>query len=553
MSFPRRIACAHIPSFPIAVAVRAMAEAGDWAGGDTRASTNAEARGNPEGCPLVLVGGAGRGARILEANGVAREAGIRPGVYTVARARVQAAGLLVLPWDDALIAQAQEDLVARLLGQSPAVTSAAPGRFWLDASGQERRGGDLALGARVLATLQEAGHQNVCVALAASVVAAEAAVAALEAGVLPMQEGAPRLLVVPPDSAPLPGHGPDARFLASLPLALLPLPAGLRDVLDELGLVSVGELASLAAASLEMRFGSAGLLARDLARGLDPRGPLCQGGPRTLGVEVLLDPPAESLEPLIFAARSALVTLLKALAEEGSQIARLQLLIRLDGGKPSLRRDVALARPTSRIVTLTDRCRAALSSLSMMAPARALAVEILERVPGLRGEQGELFEARFRDPEALENAICRIRARCGPGCVVRPVAVDSHCPEGAGRWVSSLPLPGEEVLPLPPPSPDDEIRLARGGPVGLLRRALRIHEPLDVLEVRLHQDQRLAAVRLAGGWHRILEQTPAAHRSGQWWHDEAWARQDCLVTTDSGARLILSRQPDGWRLLAWED
>ena len=513
-----------------------MAEAGDEA--DRLASR-----------PLVLVGGQGNGARVRAANNPALLAGIRPGAHTAARARARAADLIVRPWDDALILQAQEELAARLLRHSPAVTSAALGCFWLDAAGQERLGGDMALGAGLLRALQEAGHPDARVALAATVVAAQAAVDALEAGLLRAPgAGAQAFLSVPPDPAPRPGHGVDARFLSPLPLALLPLPGDLQEVLADLGLQTVGELASLPASSLELRFGGAGPRAIALARGLDPRGPICQGGPRTRAMEVLLEPPAESLEPLVFAARRALVSLLRALSEEGGRITRLRLRLRLDGDARPLSRDVGLARPSSRLVTLTDRCRSALSSITLPAPALSLTVEILERARGAGGEQGDLFEGRFMDPEALETALCRIRARCGPRSVVRPVPADSHCPEAQGRWQPDPPLGDEEPLPEPPP--DSGTAEASGGP---LRRALRTPEPPPRVEVRLDGQGWPEALRLGQRWQRIAAADPLYRRSGRWWRPEAFSRQDHLVTTEGGARLLLSRQDDVWRLLAWED
>ncbi|MEJ7716499.1 MAG: hypothetical protein WKF31_00495 [Thermoleophilaceae bacterium] len=69
-------------------------------------------------------------------------------------------------------------------------------------------------------------------------------------------------------------------FLAPLPVALLrsrPELAELPDVLERLGLRTLGQLAALSAAAVSERFGHPGLLALDLALGrdtpLDPRRP----------------------------------------------------------------------------------------------------------------------------------------------------------------------------------------------------------------------------------------------------------------------------------------
>lgn len=521
----------HIPSFPIAVAAQPAAEAGEH---------------DPRPRPLALVVGRGSHARVRLANQAALEAGVRPGLHTVARARACTAELQVQAWDDALYDRAQEELAARLLEHTPAVTRAGLGRFWFDAAGQERLGGEEALAKRLHQTTVEAGYPAARVAVAGSVVAAEAACS------LP---GEP-VSIIPPGAAPQSDAGVDAEFLAFLPLGLLPLDPELYEVLEAMGLQTVGELAALPAPSLELRFGATGLAARDLARGIDPRGPLTCGGPSARLVELTLEPPAHTLDALVFGARAALVTLLRTLEAQGAQVARLRLHFKLDGVHAPISREAGLSRPTTRLGPLVELCRAALEQLTLPAPVVALGVEVTEKVKAVRGEQGTLFESRFKDPEALEAALSRIRARCGSDSVARPVPVDEHRPEAQGSWLPEGLITLDEP-PAPPPQPEPAARAT----LPTARRLLETPEPLRVRE----SGGVPVSVQLDRRWHTLAAASPIRRLSGGWWNDTGHIRQDHLVTTTGGARLLISRPEAsieasrggnpalGWTLIGWED
>ncbi len=490
--------------------------------------------------------GRGSRARVRMANGAALEAGVRPGLHTVARAKACVADLRIQAWDDDLYDRAQQDLAAHLLEHTPAVTRAGLGRFWFDAAGQDRLGGEEALAERLYRTTVEAGYTDARVTVAGSVVAAEAACR------LP---GEP-VSIIPPGA--MPGcdagvdAGVDAEFLAFLPLGLLPLDPELHEVLQTMGLQTVGELAALTATSLELRFGAAGLAARDLARGIDPRGPLTCGGPSARLVELALEPPAQTLDALVFGARAALVTLLRTLKAQGSQVARLRLHFKLDGVHAPTSREAGLSRPTTRLGPLVELCRAVLERLTLPAPVVAVGVEVIEKVQSARGDQGNLFRSRFKDSDALDAALSRIRARCGTDSVARPLPVDDHRPEAQGTWVAD----GLVVLdnpPAPPPLPDPATNSA-------LSAALRLLETPEGLRVRESGGVPMS-VQLDRRWHTLAAASPVRRLSGGWWSHTSHMRQDHLVTTTGGARLLLSRPepgPEGsptlgWTLIGWED
>ncbi|MFC5661760.1 hypothetical protein ACFP3U_02045 [Kitasatospora misakiensis] len=110
--------------------------------------------------------------------------------------------------------------------------------------------------------------------------------------------------------------GRTAEFLAPYPVTALG-DAGLAELLDRLGLPTVGAFAALPAESVADRFGPTGTTAHRLARGLQPR-PLV---PRTegpdLSVEQRFDPPESLAEPLVFVARTLAERLHQRLAGAG--------------------------------------------------------------------------------------------------------------------------------------------------------------------------------------------------------------------------------------------
>ncbi|MEV0532051.1 DNA polymerase Y family protein [Kitasatospora sp. NPDC050463] len=110
--------------------------------------------------------------------------------------------------------------------------------------------------------------------------------------------------------------GRTAEFLAPYPVAALG-DEGLAELLDRLGLPTVGAFAALPAEAVADRFGPTGTAAHRLARGLQPR-PLV---PRTegpdLSVEQCFDPPEPLAEPLVFVARTLAEQLHRQLAGAG--------------------------------------------------------------------------------------------------------------------------------------------------------------------------------------------------------------------------------------------
>jgi protein ImuB len=237
------IVCTLLPRFQLAIAV-----------GDRTELLRA---------PVALAPELGGAQRLGEVSLSAEAFGVHPGML-LGEALARCPRLALVAPDPAGVADAWERLLVRLESIGAAVEPERPGLVCFDARGLLRLHGGRALGPGdvervkgVLAASRGALKVPARYGVAPSRFAAVAA--------------ATRARVRRP--VIISGGREQARaYLATLPVALLrarPALAGLPEALERLGVCTLGELASLPAAALADRFGTAGLLAHELASGGD--------------------------------------------------------------------------------------------------------------------------------------------------------------------------------------------------------------------------------------------------------------------------------------------
>ncbi|CAN5904826.1 hypothetical protein BH23GEM7_BH23GEM7_10560 [soil metagenome] len=354
-------------------------------------------------------------------------------------------------------------LVGALLTAAPRVAPARghPLAFWADASGFERRGGDPATAQALLAAAREGGFAEARVAVAGSCIAAAAAT----------RERGSAWRVVPP--------GRDASFLSRRPLEVLPMEDELRRTLRLLGLRSCGELANIAAAEVELRFGAEGVRVWRLARGEDTRWPFRPPPPERASAEAEFEPPVATLEPLRFVLRGLIASVVAQTARRQRVPAALRLHLRLEGA-PEVWREIRPARPTAEARVLTDLCRLAVEGMGeLSAPIVGISLEELEN-GAARADQLDIFRPPTADPAAVHTALAPLLARWGGGALSRAVLHGAHLPAAHASWEAlgergileltreqpvpapSLPRP-HQALTLRPPLPE----LGEGGQFGV--------------------------------------------------------------------------------------
>ena len=223
-----RIACFHVPMFPLAARLRSEPDLIQEA--------------------VAIVEGNGNNAHVTAATRRARKKGIHPGL-SLPQARSILPKLIARGRDAACERTAQEALLEVAETFSPRVEDAGEGVAFVDVSGTERIFGG-----------SEVEH-------------AKAAITAIEAIGLPARVGiaasklASRIAAELPQSPTIVAPGEEASFLAPLPLVRLSPELEAADMLQRFGLTSIGDLARLPENEIASRLGEIGRELHFAARG----------------------------------------------------------------------------------------------------------------------------------------------------------------------------------------------------------------------------------------------------------------------------------------------
>lgn len=124
----------------------------------------------------------------------------------------------------------------------------------------------------------------------------------------------------------------EARFLAPLPINLLPLPPADQQQLHWLGIHTLGQFAQLPPAAVWQRFGSPGQLAQRWAQGRDDRPVQPTAHPAGPPLQVDIDPPSANLPWVVATLLAALRPQLHALTARLAGLRRLHLQLAFTTG-----------------------------------------------------------------------------------------------------------------------------------------------------------------------------------------------------------------------------
>ena len=404
------VVCVLLPRFELSVAAGGRAEL---------------ARG-----PVALAPEPGREPLIGEASAAAEAQGVKAGLR-LGEALARCPTLRLVAPDPAGVADEWDRVLAALEGIGAEVESERPGVACFDASGLLNLHGGLD---GVLTVTRRAlrgapARLGVAPSRFAAVAAASKArprTAGGDAGgrrpARPRSRG----------RRPLGARRGDPRlaaYLAPLPIALLGSrteTAALPEPLERFGIRTLGELAALPRAALADRFGAAGPLARDLARGRDT--PL---RPRRAAerLEEALELPESGSGTQLEHALGLLIDRLVARRERRGRTFRAVVLSAslVEGGTWRLRMTFREAHADPR------RMRLALAPRLAELPAPADVLRL--RVEGL-GPPAGLQRSLISEPAAiraarLREAVRQTRAVAGPDAALRivPVDPDSRVPE----------------------------------------------------------------------------------------------------------------------------
>jgi protein ImuB len=364
--------------------------------------------------PAALAPEAGGEPLLGPVTAAAEAAGVRPRMR-LGEALATCPRLVLVDPDPAAAEQAWEEVVRSLEDAGFSVEPAALGIAYFNTRGVERLYGGLEPALR--RALAAAGH-----AWDARLGAAGRRFAALAAASV-ARPG--QLLVVRDEEV--------GRFLAPLPLTLLPLERQRYEELESLGVRRLGQLAGLPGGAVAERLGPDGRRAWSLARGGAAARVRGRRPPAELA-ETLAFPEAVANELTLRRALGALIETALARPERRDRFVRKVALSAMLVGGGSWRRALTLREPSADAARIRIALAPKLAELP--GPVTELRIELVELTEPA-GRQLELLAAGAEDRRRLSDGLRQVRASIGSGsvCTVVEVAPWSRIPETRALFV----------------------------------------------------------------------------------------------------------------------
>jgi protein ImuB len=340
-----------------------------------------------------------------------------------------------------------------------------------------------------------------------------------------------------------PQHVPPGKMfaaLAPLPIEALRLPPETVDLLINLGVQTVVQLAALPRAGLAVRFGPMVGRRLDQALGAAVESIVGYSPPPEFEAEQVFEYPTEQRATLDHVLAQLIEQLTRRLTAHGRGAMQLECQIDCQGtqGKQKIRLPVGIFQPLATARHLLELLGLQLERRVFPGPVTAVRLAVSRTAP-LSTRQQELFtDPRERDgPRQLGRLVDRLSSRLGREAVLRPLLVPDAQPECACRYE---PLTGK-----PSRSPGHQ-RAAQKKPVVVgraWRRSLRLEPQPIPLTV---QSVTIAGLPAQLRWRRHDEHVartwgPERIYTG-WWRGRTVRRDYYRVETTTGHRLWLFRR-----------
>jgi len=426
----------------------------------------------------------------------------------LSEARAECADLIWREADDKLYRQAQHRLLNELIACSPRVSTQQIGVFLLDASGLQRLGGESLFCRELLRRTSRCGYVQGQVGIA------DSAFAALVATRCKTK----RWLIAP--------GGSDQAFLAPLSINHLPLSLELRQLFEELGILTMGQVADLPGDSLSGRFGKGGIYIHELVRGIDDNQPHLPPLERKFEATIEIGGPVESLNDTLFLFKAMLDRLTTELKQQMICADELMVSFYNDSDRFDERK-IPLIRPSNSAKFLVEVIKLTLEAKPLRREFTGLRVTVSSYCQeSWEQPQFDVNESTGGERLQSETAMLllqRFRARVGDQALLIPVASDDYFCEKAGAWIPVLKsreanIEAEAPNMVQSVPVDSDYVLSRIGEAGLTSSlVMRQVVPPEKVLVRLAQESQPVAVTHSGVWHKVTRITVPDCLSGHWW------------------------------------
>lgn len=400
-----RIACLRIPRFQIVV----------------------QQKHEPElkGKPFVLIGGR---SRVLLCSAEAERKYVRVGMR-LSEARAVCSELIWRDYDEHIYIKAQKEMLAELVACSPRVSACQVGTFLIDADGLSLLGGENYFARNVLKFVSRKGYTECSIGMADSAFAA----------IVAAQNKKCRWHIVE--------HGKDRQFLSTLSIDFLPIKSELREIFYGLGIERMGQLTALPVDEVASRFESEGLLAYNLASGIDARQPSLPKIETEFQCYVDMGGPIEALNDTLFVIKSMLDRLTQLLIEKGLCAEEIVVCFYSDEDLFD-ERTVRLIRPSSQSKFLLEVLRLSIENKRLEKEFTSLrlivsrtSIEVFKQMPVLSNDASGIIPSEENGvfSESFLLLVQKLNTRYGgDNVLVKPVPVDQYTPDRAGEWQPAI-------------------------------------------------------------------------------------------------------------------
>ena len=323
--------------------------------------------------------------------------------------------------------------------------------------------------------------------------------------------------------------GKEAELLKDAPLAILDPSPEIAETLARWGIRNFGQLAALPDLDLSQRLGQEGLRLQRLAQGRSTRilSPTCS--PAVFEEVMEFDDSVEDLESLAFVFNRLLDQLVLRLTARSLAVGELHLELQLnlaaDGAKATeevFTRVLKLPVPTVDTKLLLKLLQLDLEAHPPGAPVAKVTIHAEAMRP--RVVQEGMFVPKGPEPQRLEITLARLRGIVGEDRVGTPELIEGH-----------LRVPFRMVRFSPGAA------RTSGTASSVTRTSLRIFRPSVPVRVE-KANGAPRRVRFRGVDHRVVQASGPWRRSGEWWTEDHWGRDEWDLVLDGG-------DGDGSRLL----
>jgi len=375
----------------------------------------AEIRERPElkSHPIVIGGFPSDRKPVFECSVEAVESGIVPGI-PLRQAHQLCPDAIFIPLDEDKYVRAFDNVLDVLEQFSPTVEADGLGRAFLDGSGLEGLfGSDETLARRISSEVSQQTRIEPRIGMASNKFTA--AVAATMASAKK-----PHIVT----------KGKERAFLASLPANLLPISEDTKRRLDLLGLRTMSQIASLPLDALANQFGDEGVLAHQLANGIDERPLIPRSKPAILEQELSCENPLESVDTVLAALGRLLDKLIPTLKNRNQVCGQIRLCLHLDGAS-SWYDSLNLKEPTDSKREITSLIKHRLETAHLSAGVTEIRLGLTQLGGEMAKQSSLLTRERVRQDAQLKRAARQLQARFGKNPLKKIVQVDpgSRIPE----------------------------------------------------------------------------------------------------------------------------